>query len=90
MLARRERIVGTQVLRHVEGHRDGVVGEALDRGDPQPVEDGMPPGTGPHSGGLVTVMLQRLYVVEGLQAGTAGPQRLARGRPEPADLTGVR
>ena len=40
VLARRERVVGGELVGHVEGDGDRVVGEPLDVGDPEGVEGG--------------------------------------------------
>src|SRR3954470_8407258 len=39
MLPRRVAEVALQILRHVEGDLDAVLGRLIDRGHPQPVED---------------------------------------------------
>ena len=71
-----------QVLGHVEGDRDAVVGQPLDVGDGERVEDGYGAGGrlgGPLGGGGHSDLL---HVLERLEAGRAPVERLARGRAE--------
>ena len=86
VLAGVEGVAVAQLVGHGEGDGDGVVGQPLDGLHRQRVEDAVPARRRAVTGASVTS--ERLEVVERLEAGVAGPQRLARRRAETATARG--